>query len=200
MRQELNLSEKLVLGFTGFVRDWHGLDSVVSLLARPAAPANLHLMIVGEGPAVKELETQAREQGVLDRVTFAGLVERHRIAHYVAAFDIALVPRCVEYCSPLKLFEYMAVGAAIVAPDQENIREILEAGVSGLLFDPDCPEAMADAVLRLANDRTFRLKLGDAARSLIQSRGFTWRHNAERVSAIGAAASRECSRPLSAPR
>jgi glycosyltransferase involved in cell wall biosynthesis len=137
-----------------------------------------------------DLKAQARGLGVSDRVTFAGLVGRDRIARYVAAFDIALLPKCVEYCSPLKLFEYMAAGKAIVAPDQPNIREILEAGSSCLMFDPDCPESMAGAILRLANDSTLRDVLGRAARSLIASRGYTWRQNAERVGVIGAAAAR----------
>ncbi|HEX4081224.1 MAG TPA: glycosyltransferase family 4 protein [Rhizomicrobium sp.] len=189
-KNEPHLSDKLVLGFTGFVRDWHGLDCVLRLLARPDVPANLHLLILGEGPAVPELLALARELGVSDRVTFAGLVERDTLAHRLAAFDIALLPRCVEYCSPLKLFEYMAAGKAIAAPDQANIREVLEGGVSGLLFPPDQPEAMAEAILSLARDGALRDRLGGAARALIASRGYTWEHNARRVSALGAAAMR----------
>jgi glycosyltransferase involved in cell wall biosynthesis len=189
-KNEPDHSEKLVLGFTGFVRDWHGLDFVLRLLARPDAPAHLHLLILGEGPAVSELQVLARELDVSDRVTFAGLVERDALARRVAAFDIALLPRCVEYCSPLKLFEYMAAGKAIAAPDQANIREVLEGGVSGLLFPPDQPEAMAQAILSLAKDAALRDRLGRAARSLIASRGYTWEHNARRVCALGAAAVR----------
>jgi len=189
-KNEPDLSGRLVLGFTGFVRDWHGLDSVLRLLARPDAPANLHLMILGEGPAVPELQALARELEVSDRVTFAGLVGRDSLARRVAEFDIALLPRCVEYCSPLKLFEYMAAGKAIAAPDQANIREVLEGAVSGLLFSPDQPEAMAEAILSLARDGALRDRLGRAARALIASRGYTWEHNARRVSALGAAAVR----------
>jgi hypothetical protein len=58
------------------------------------------------------------------------------------------------------------------------------------MFEPDCPESMAAAILRLANDSTLREVLGCAARSLIASRGYTWRHNFERVGVIGAAAAR----------
>ena len=58
----------------------------------------------------------------------------------------------VDYASPLKIFDYMAAGRAIVAPDQENIREILRDGETALLFDPSRPEAMWQAIARLARD------------------------------------------------
>jgi glycosyltransferase involved in cell wall biosynthesis len=186
-REELGLSDKIVLGFVGFVRDWHGLHQIIEILARPDLPANTHLMIVGEGPALPELKSKANQLGIEDRVTFAGLIDRSKIAQTVAAFDIALIPKCVEYCSPLKLFEYMAAGKAIVAPDQWNIREILMSGTSALLFQPDSPRAMADGIVQLVRDAPLRQKLGREAQALITRRGYTWRANAERVSRLAAA-------------
>jgi glycosyltransferase involved in cell wall biosynthesis len=183
-KRKLNMSGKLVLGFTGFVRDWHGMDSILRLLARADVPANLHLLIVGDGPAIPDLMAQSRELGIADRVTFAGLIGREELPLFVSAFDIALLPKCVAYCSPLKLFEYMASGKAIVAPDQANIREIVASGESALLFDRDSPDDMSSAVLRLANDVEFRARLGCAAQALVGSRGYTWRRNAERVTAL----------------
>lgn len=185
-REEFGLSDKIVLGFVGFVRDWHGLDQVIDLLARPDLPTNTHLMIVGEGPAIADLKSKAKKLGVEDRVIFAGLVERSQIAQIVAAFDIALVPKCVEYCSPLKLFEYMAAGKAILAPDQENIREILTSGKSALLYQPNAPGAMADGIAELVHNTALREKLGREAQSLISRRGYTWRANAERVTKLAA--------------
>lgn len=185
-RQQLGLSNKIVLGFTGFVRDWHGLDQAIDALTRPDLPANTHLMIVGEGPAVPDLKAQAKKLGVEDRVIFTGLIDRSKIARAVATFDVALLPKCVEYCSPLKLFEYMAAGKAILAPDQENIREILSPGSSGLLFSPNTPGAMADGIAQLVRDAALREKLGREAQALISRRGYTWRANAERVSSLAA--------------
>ncbi|MGH6878502.1 MAG: glycosyltransferase family 4 protein, partial [Rhizomicrobium sp.] len=188
VRKTLGLQEQVVLGFTGFVRDWHGLDRVLKLLARDDIPRDLHFLIVGDGPAIPKLTIEARELGVANRITFAGLVGRDRLAGHVAAFDIGLLPDCVAYCSPLKLFEYMAAGKAIVAPDQPNIREVLEDRVSCLLFPPDNSEAMVDAILALAGDKALRDRLGGAARALVSSRGYTWRHNADRVGAMAAKA------------
>lgn len=126
----------VVLGFTGFIRPWHGLDRVIDALATSIVPTNTKLFIVGDGPHRSALEQQALALGVQDRVTFAGLVSRRDMPSFIAAFDIALQPAVTPYASPLKLFEYMALGKAIIAPDQENIREILD-DAEGVFYSKD---------------------------------------------------------------
>jgi glycosyltransferase involved in cell wall biosynthesis len=169
-----------VLGFVGFVRDWHGLDEVIRAMAdNPAIPAAF--AIAGDGPALPGLRALAASLGVADRVTFAGLVPHEDVPAAVARFDIALQPRVVEYASPLKNFDYMAAGRAIVAPDQPNIREILAHERTALLFDAGRPGAMWDAVARLLADPALRARLGAAARAELEARDFTWRGNAGRI-------------------
>lgn len=125
VRKKYGLEDATVLGFTGFLRDWHGLENVIETLAALGDTENLHLLVVGDGPARETLELTAKERGVEDRVHFTGIIDRGEIANYIAAFDIALQPAVTPYASPLKLFEYMGMGKTIIAPDQENIREIL---------------------------------------------------------------------------
>jgi glycosyltransferase involved in cell wall biosynthesis len=185
-KRALGLEGKTVLGFSGFMRDWHGLDQVVEALAKPDLPPKLHFLLLGDGPARAAMKERAAEFGVSDRISFAGIVPRAELARHVAAFDIALQPKAVAYASPLKLFDYMAAGKAIVAPDQPNIRELVSHEKSALLFDPQHKSAMLDAVLRLASDAGLRRRLGAAARRQIDERGFTWRENARRVAALGA--------------
>jgi glycosyltransferase involved in cell wall biosynthesis len=174
-------NRRIVLGFVGFVRDWHGLDGVIAAMAAARDVAPVDLVVVGDGPARAALERQAAGLGLADRVRFTGLQAREQVPALVAGFDIALQPRAVEYASPLKIFEYMAAGRAIVAPDQENIREILRDGETALLFDPSRPEAMWRAVLRLAGDADLRHRLGAAACAEIARRDYTWAGNARRV-------------------
>jgi glycosyltransferase involved in cell wall biosynthesis len=174
-------SDRVVLGFVGFVRDWHGLDGVIAAMAAARDAAPMDLVVVGDGPARAALERQAAASGLADRVRFTGLQGREEIPALVAGFDVALQPRVVDYASPLKIFEYMAAGRAIVAPDQENIREILSDGETALLFDPSRPEAMWQAILRLAGDADLRHRLGAAAAAEIARRDLTWSGNARRV-------------------
>lgn len=179
-KQHLGLEGRLVLGFTGFVREWHSMDTILDLMA--AHPElNLHLLLVGDGPAREALEIQAEKLGLSERVTFTGVVERDQVPLHVMAFDVALQPAVVPYASPLKLFEYLAAGCAVVAPASENIREILSDGNNALLFDPELPDQRAAAILRLARDVALRTRLGDAAARTIVDRGLTWQANARTV-------------------
>jgi glycosyltransferase involved in cell wall biosynthesis len=173
----------VVLGFVGFVREWHGLDAVIDAIAAEHDGPDLRLVVVGDGPARAALERQAAALGLADRVTFTGLQPREAIPALVAGFDIALQPLVVSYASPLKIFEYMAAGRAIVAPDQPNIREVLRDGETAVLFDPAAAGAMWRAIRILAGDAALRRSLGEAARGEIVRRDLTWRGNAARVAA-----------------
>lgn len=179
----LGLDGRLVLGFTGFVRPWHGLDQVIAFLAQPAG-ARCMLLVVGDGPARAALEAQARHLRVADRVRFTGVVERDDVPLHVAAFDVALQPAATPYASPLKLFEYMALAKPIVAPAQRNLQEVLRHGEDALLFDPRAADALPEALATLAADATLRARLGAGARRTLLARGYTWNANAERVATL----------------
>lgn len=177
-----------VLGFVGFMRDWHGLDAVIRGMAAQGAAPDLVFVVVGEGPARPGLQALAAGLGVAGRVRFMGVIAHDRVPEAVAGFDIALLPRVVAYASPLKLFDYMAAGRAIVAPDQPNIREIVRHEQTALLFDPARPEAMWTAVARLLADAALRRRLGLAARAELERRDFTWQGNAARIVAWASSA------------
>ena len=174
--------DPIVIGFIGFVRDWHGLDAVIAGLVQPSEPP-IHLTIVGDGPARPALERQAKALGVEEKVKFFGVKQRASIPDLIQRFDIALQPQAVSYASPLKLFEYMAAGRAIVAPDQPNIREILSGDETAILFDPKDPAALWWAIRRLAANPELREGLGRAARLALNAQDYTWQANAERVMA-----------------
>ena len=175
----------VILGFIGFLRDWHGMDRVLRAMA---TSQGLTLRIVGEGPARPGLEALATELGIADRLQFLGLAPRAQVPGLIAGFDIALQPAAVAYSCPLKILEYMAAGRAIVAPDQPNLRELLVDDRSAVLFDATDPDAMWRAVLALAADPLRRARLGEAARADIERRGLSWEALAGRVASLAARA------------
>lgn len=181
VRRRHALVGKIVLGFTGFVREWHGLERVIDFIATCDRARRLHFVLVGDGPARSFLEQRAKERGVADCVTITGVVPRGEVPHYVAVFDIALQPHVVPYASPLKVFEYMALSRAIVAPATSNIREVLVHEHSALLFDSADGHAFASAIERLCSDPSLRVRLGHAARATIDTMNLTWTGNAERI-------------------
>lgn len=179
-KNQLGLQGKTVLGFTGFARKWHGLDRVVEYIAS-CEDINLHFLIVGDGPAIDDLKKSAQDMGVEDKLTVTGIVDRVNIAKYVSVYDIALQPDVVDYASPLKLFEYLELGIAVIAPDKDNICEILTDDESALLFDTEKDEAFIQNLKELCTDEGKRKKIAQGGQRLIVGKKLTWDCNAEKI-------------------
>jgi glycosyltransferase involved in cell wall biosynthesis len=180
VRAARGFGDRVVLGFVGFVRDWNRLERVFPFLARRS---DALLVVVGEGPDRGRLERLAAAAGVADRVAFLGTLPRSRVLETVAAFDVALLPEVTEYASPLKLLDYFAAGRAALLPDRPNLREVVEDGVNGLLFDPADDASFVAGLVRLVEDAALRARLGAAGRATIDRLGLTWDANAARVTA-----------------
>ena len=183
MKARLGIENKLVLGFTGFVREWHKLDRVIDLLTKPEL-GGWHLVVVGDGPVCVQLKQQAQLLNVADKVTFVGIVPRNEIRDYISAFDVALQPDAVAYASPLKLFEYLAMAKAVIAPDKPNIREVLVDRDTAVLFDPDNEGDFSELLLELCQSAGLRGELGSKAKRLVEQSGYYWDQNAQRIVGI----------------
>ncbi len=156
---------ELLVGWSGGLRAWHGLDLLLDAIA--SLPPHVRLLIVGDGPARATVEARAAALGIGGRVFITGLVPRSEMPSYVAAMDIGVVAdERTGVASPMKLLEYMAMGKAVVAPDLPNIRDILSHERTGLLFLPGDADALGKAIARLA-DAASRQQLGGAARALV---------------------------------
>lgn len=180
-KARLGLQGRVVLGFTGFVRDWHGVDRIIDWMATTDAPADTHLLVVGDGPVRTELQIQARRLGLGERVTFTGVIHRDQVPAHVAAFDVALQPAVTPYASPLKLMEYLVLGKAVIAPATPNLQEVLTDGVNALLFDEAQSGALEDVLQRLCSDSVLRERLAQGAADTIDRLELTWLGNARRA-------------------
>jgi glycosyltransferase involved in cell wall biosynthesis len=181
-KRRLGLENRFVLGFVGFIREWHGLERVIDLVARDGDER--YLLLVGDGPARAGLEGRARQLGISQRVRVTGVVSRDEVANYIACFDVALQPDVVAYASPLKLFEYLALGRVIVAPALPNIKEVLTHGENAILFEPGDTASFAAAVKLACEDERLRMCVAQGAHKTIARRGLTWEHNARTVARL----------------
>jgi glycosyltransferase involved in cell wall biosynthesis len=170
---------EIVIGFTGFIHPWHGMDKAIQAIAHYKNLA-LKLICVGDGKILPELKALAQQLGVADNIEFAGLVTRDKVLDYVQRFDIALQPDVTDYASPLKMFEYMAVGSIIIAPDSPNIREIL-SDETALFFTKGDQQSFVTqlnyAIEHIAELTDMRF----AVRQSVMTKQFIWQRNAKRV-------------------
>lgn len=173
----------LTIGFVGFCREWHQLDKLLSLIAEPK---NNHLMllIVGDGPAAKPLLQQAKQLGLEDHFYVTGLIERKDMPGWLDQIDIALQPAATPWSSPLKLIEYLAKGKAIIAPNTDNIRELLCDNKNALLYDMHSPDHILACVKRILADERLRTRLQQEAINTITDKKLTWENNAKCIESI----------------
>lgn len=153
-RAELGLpASARLLCFTGSLRPWHGLDTAIEAMA--ALPADVHLVVAGDGPVRLELEVRAGELGLGERVHWLGQVPHGRIPLVLAACDVALAPypASPEFSfSPLKLYEYLAAGIPVVASSIGQIQQALNAGRWGSLVTSGDPGALATGIADVLRD------------------------------------------------
>lgn len=170
VRAEMELSDGPLVAFTGSFFEWHDvgtlLDSFGGVLERhPSA----QLVLIGEGRLRSAMMERATALGLGTAAHFPGLLPQHRVAALLGAADVAVAPYPVMtrelWLSPLKLFEYMASGTAIIASRVGQVAQIIQDGKNGLLVEPGNPAALTDALNTLLGDPDLRVRLGSRARN-----------------------------------
>jgi glycosyltransferase involved in cell wall biosynthesis len=180
-----DVAPRPVLGFVGSLRPWHGVEVLPRLLSRLCRNyPNVRMIIVGDGQLRGELEREFRKRKLIKMVHFTGALLHDEIPAWIRKFDIALAPYPKHdhdfYFSPLKLFEYMACGVAVVASDVGQITEVVRNGKTGLLYPAGNFIALASACEKLLVNSSLRASLGIAAAKEIGKR-FTWNINAAKT-------------------
>jgi glycosyltransferase involved in cell wall biosynthesis len=171
---------KLVIGFVGFCREWHQLDKVLELLASEKRE-DIFFLLVGDGPVIPELIAQAKLLGFEEQFTATGLVKREDMPYWLDQMDIALQPAVTPWASPLKMIEYLAKGLTIVAPDSDNIKELLLNNRNALLFSENKFDDMLLKLLQLLNNRKLGEALASGAYNTISEKKLTWHYNAVKI-------------------
>lgn len=146
----------------------HGLASVVDAAAKLAGEP-VHVALVGEGAAKRELEAKVADLQ-MENVSMLAGVPRNEVARLLAAADICLAPlRDVPLFStfiPSKIFEYFGAGKAVIGAVRGEPAEIL-AAAGATVVPPEDPAALAEAIRDLANDADRRVAMGIRARQYV---------------------------------
>ncbi len=167
-------SEEPFICYTGQLYRWKGLDTLVMAMDYLQSPAKLIIVGGRPNPEPVDLTEMAELRDLIHAsrraqdVVLTGFVEPHQVRRYqeqcqaaVLTLSDELVPR---YCnSPLKLFEYMALGKPIVATRLPAIEEVLSDGENALLVEPGNPKALAQAIDRILGDPELAHRLGQKA-------------------------------------
>lgn len=170
---ELGLEGADVIGFIGSFYDYEGLDDLIAAMpALIARRPNAALLLVGGGPMEDELRAQVAASPAAARIRFTGRVPHQQVDRYYSLIDVLAYPRksmrLTDLVTPLKPLEAMAQRRLVAASNVGGHRELIEDGVTGTLFAPDDPQAIADALAGLLDDRAKWDERRDIARAFVE--------------------------------
>lgn len=172
--------DAFVIGFSGSLKRWHGVDILLAAFRdlkyrMPEA----HLLIVGDGPKRGWIEGFIEGAWLEGAVTMTGWQPHDALPGLIARMDVATAPYPESdnhYFSPLKLFEYMAVGRPIVASRIGQTAEVIADDWNGVLVPPGDTGALAEALIRLQTDPACARRLAIAAAE--EGKRHDWKRNA----------------------
>lgn len=184
-RNELGLqSDELLVGFVGTFGPWHGVLVLAEAIKLIPDELPVRFLLVGTGALHGEMKKLLKAEEQSGRVIFYGAVPHHEIPALLDACDVLVSPHvplaggAEFFGSPTKLFEYMAMGKAIVASRLGQIAEVLSHEKTALLADPGDAKQLSDALIRLLQSPQLRELLGAAARQTAIA-NHTWTRNAQ---------------------
>jgi PEP-CTERM/exosortase A-associated glycosyltransferase len=184
LRAKLGLEGAEVIGFIGSFYDYEGIDDLIAAMpALVGQRPDAHLLLVGGGPRADALKAQADASPVANRILFVGRVPHSDVERYYSLIDILCYPRkkmrLTDLVTPLKPLEAMAQRRLVAASDIGGHRELIRDGVTGTLFAPDDPAAIATSLAGLLADRDGWERRREAGRRFVEQER-DWASNAKR--------------------
>lgn len=182
IRKKLALpSDKKIVVYAGSLYPDREIENILTLAK--TQPEILFVMIGGPNANADFFRIQASELEI-SNIIFYGQVKHSSVKDFLFAGDILLMVwskkvRTMNYCSPMKVFEYMATGRTIVGHGFPTILEVLTDGQNALLANPDSFEELKSKLSK-ALKMPLNNKIGSAARKLALDK-YTWKKRAEKM-------------------
>jgi glycosyltransferase involved in cell wall biosynthesis len=171
VRQGLGLTTEPVVIWVGGFYPWHDLNLLLESFAQVLQRhPDARLVLVGDGQTRSAVAQKAWQNGLGQAVIMTGAIPHTNVPAMVSIADVAVVPSVPVSAgrggtgTPLKLFEYMAAGKAIVATALNHAAAVIQDGHNGLLVEVGDVNGFAEAMLALLGDPGERSRLGQNAR------------------------------------
>lgn len=175
-----------VLLLQGGISVGRNIETLVQAMALVRNPA-VHLVVLGDGPLVPHLKEIVAQMGLAARVYFHPAVAQKDLLRYTAAADAGVIPyqaTCLNnyYCTPNKLFEFVAAGLPVVANDLPEIRRVISEHQIGILGPMASSQEVAELIDRLFSDT--EVLAGYATSARVASEQLCWETEAVRYQAL----------------
>ena len=177
-----------IVAFAGSFRPWHGLDGLLEAFERLLSQEKVEaeLLCIGDGPMRRPFEEEVQARGLSKRVHVTGQISQEEVSRYLSFATLAVAPYPdLEgfYFSPLKIFEFLAMGLPVVASDIGQVRTLVPHRRHGLLCPAGDPGLLAAALAELLRDPQAARAMGKAGREWVL-REATWRIRVREILAL----------------
>ncbi|PQZ83531.1 glycosyltransferase family 4 protein [Arthrobacter sp. MYb222] len=172
LASKLGLHNKTVIGYVGSILDYEGIELMLEAAAiLKRERDDFHVLIVGDGAELEKFKSFSSEEDLDDVITFTGRVPHEEVESYYSLIDITPFPRLplpvCEMVSPLKPFEAMAMGKAVIASNVDALSEIVTPGLNGLLHQKGDAQSLTEGIRSLLDDSALRIRLGQQSREWV---------------------------------
>jgi glycosyltransferase involved in cell wall biosynthesis len=178
-RRTIGLRDIPTVGYTGHLYSGRGMELLLELAMRHP---QVQFLWVGGRPRDVQVWQEELSSKDISNVTLTGFVENSQLPLYQAAADILLMPydqyiegssggNSADYCSPMKMFEYMACGRAIISSDLPVIQEVLDQS-NAILCPPGDIQSWSQGLEKLINEPEERSRLSQHAQR--DGEAYTW--------------------------
>jgi len=164
-------ADTFVIGFQGNMYKWAGCEMLVRAIAALRKEGlNVATVLLGDGQERQNLEALVQELGIADYVKFPGRVPREQVPSYIAGYDLCYSGQInlstnSMYHSPLKLYDYMAMGKPVIASAFDDAKKLTQNGQLGYLFTPESLESLIATAKQAYAERDKLPTMGAAARA-----------------------------------
>lgn len=145
-------SDIFTIGCVGTLYPWIGLDLLLQTILELPTDIKVRLDIVGEGLIKRNLMHFVQEHK-MDNVTFSGRITWPEVAEYIKSFDLCYSGQTqhgigIMYSSPIKLYEYMAMGKPVIASAYDDAKALIQDGIDGFLFEPNNSDNLKENLIK----------------------------------------------------
>ncbi len=189
VKANYKLQSKTTIGFIGTFAQWHGVVEMAKAIVHffnHYNGKNVNFLLIGNGVLIPDVKQIINNSKYNKNVVFTDEIPQDEAPEYLAACDIFLSPHIPNpdgskfFGSPTKLFEYMAMGKAIIASDLDQIGDILEHKKTAWLVEPGNIEDLSSAINILVHNKTLCKTLGLNARKEVIHK-YSWDHHVNKI-------------------
>lgn len=172
IRKRLGLEGKFMVIYTGA----HGLANNLDYILNAAkiikeSDDSIRFLFIGDGNYKKKMMHRAKSENI-DNVIFHDPVNKSNLSDFIIASDFGiatLLPtQVLKTTYPNKVFDYMACGIPVIVAIDGVIRELVVENRAGVYVDPNCPEALANIIVKLKAEPEKRKSMGENGLNLVR--------------------------------